>query len=111
MTLKTDTCYYGTGSDCPYHIDFESGQRRTTLKKDIEALTQFCDALPNIDFIMSFGIATDAPPGGNFVHQYEAMLLNPNRYCHRQEGRRLTMVNIAASRLEHKQDRPPDLIF
>jgi trimethylamine--corrinoid protein Co-methyltransferase len=79
MTLKTDTCYYGTGSDCPYHIDFESGQRRTTLKKDIEALTQFCDALPNIDFIMSFGIATDAPPGGNFVHQYEAMLLNTTK--------------------------------
>ena len=79
MTLKTDACYYGTGSDCPHTIDFETGQRRTCLKKDVEALARFCGALPRIDFLMSFGIANDAPRGGNFVHQYEAMLLNSTK--------------------------------
>jgi trimethylamine--corrinoid protein Co-methyltransferase len=76
MTLKTDACYYGTGSDCPHTIDFESGQRRTCVKRDIEELSRFCENLPNINFVMSFGIANDAPTGTNFIHQYEAMLLN-----------------------------------
>jgi trimethylamine---corrinoid protein Co-methyltransferase len=79
MTLKTDTCYYGTGSDCPHTIDFETGQRRTCIKRDIEELARFCESLSNIDFVMSFGIANDAPRGGNFVHQYEAMLLNSTK--------------------------------
>jgi len=100
MTLKTDACYYGTGSDCPTHIDFESGKRRTTLKKDVEELTRFCHNLPNIDFVMSFGIANDAPRGGNFVHQYEAMLLNTTKpIIVTGHGRRdmKTMIDLAAA--------------
>jgi trimethylamine--corrinoid protein Co-methyltransferase len=79
MTFTEDSCYYGTGSDCPTTIDLISGERRESTKKDIENLTQFCDALPNMDFVMSMGIASDAPKGGNFVHQYEAMLLNTKK--------------------------------
>jgi len=79
MTLKEDACYYGTGSDCPTTIDLDSGIRRACTKNDIARLTQFCDALPNIDFVMSFGIANDAPNGCNFLHQYEAMLLNTQK--------------------------------
>jgi trimethylamine--corrinoid protein Co-methyltransferase len=76
MTLKRGACYYGTGSDCPTHLDLHTGARRTTTKSDVADLTRFCDALPNIDFIMSFGIATDSPEGYSFIHQYEAILLN-----------------------------------
>lgn len=79
MTLKDYNCYYGTGSDCPTTIDLYTGERRSCKKQDIEKLTSFCDLLPNIDFIMSFGIANDAPEGGNFVHQYEAMVCNTNK--------------------------------
>lgn len=79
MTLQEDACYYGTGSDCPYHIELSSGQRRSCTKEDVGNLARFCDALPNIDFVMSMGIANDAPPGTNFVHQYEAMLLNTTK--------------------------------
>jgi trimethylamine--corrinoid protein Co-methyltransferase len=79
MVLAEDACYYGTGSDCPTTIDPVSGKRRICTKKDVGALARFGDALPNIDFVMSFGIANDAPAGGNFVHQYEAMLLNTEK--------------------------------
>jgi len=79
MTLQEDVCYYGTGSDCPQHVDLFSGQRRSCTKDDIGNLARFCDALPNIDFVMSMGIANDAPSGTSFVHQYEAMLLNTTK--------------------------------
>jgi len=79
MTLQEDACYYGTGSDCPYHIELSSGQRRSCTKEDVGNLAQFCDALPNIDFVMSMGIAKDTPTGTSFVHQYEAMLLNTTK--------------------------------
>ena len=117
MTLKTDACYYGTGSDCPFHIDFESGQRRTTVKKDVEELTRFCDALPNIDFIMSFGIATDAPPGSNFVHQYEAMLLNTTKpvivtgHGRRDMTAMIDMAAAASGGYEAVKARPPLVLY
>jgi trimethylamine--corrinoid protein Co-methyltransferase len=79
MVLKDNACYYGTGSDCNTTMDLESGKRRLCVKQDVGNLARFCDALPNIDFIMSFGIANDAPLGGNFVHQYEAMLTNTTK--------------------------------
>ena len=79
MLLKKDASYYGTGSDCNTTIDLETGERRLCMKEDVAGLARFSDALPNIDFVMSFGIANDAPAGGNFVHQYEAMLLNTTK--------------------------------
>jgi trimethylamine--corrinoid protein Co-methyltransferase len=79
MVFKENACYYGTGSDCNFTIDLKTGERRLCVKKDIANLTHFCDALPNIDFVMSFGIANDAPDGTNFVHQYETMLLNTSK--------------------------------
>lgn len=79
MRLQTDSCYYGTGSDCPTTIDLYSGQRRESTKDDVGRLARFCDALPNIDFVMSFSIAQDAAAGGDFVHGAEAMLLNTRK--------------------------------
>lgn len=79
MTFTEDSRYYGTGSDCPTTIDLYSGERKRCAKEDVGRLARFCDGLPNIDFVMSFGIANDAPQGGNFIHQYEAMLLNTKK--------------------------------
>ena len=79
MLLKEWNCYYGTGSDCVNTIDLYSGMRKISKKEDIAKLARFCDILPNIDFFMSFGIANDAPDGSNFIHQYEAMLLNTSK--------------------------------
>jgi trimethylamine--corrinoid protein Co-methyltransferase len=61
MVLREDACYYGTGSDCPTTIDLYSAKRRLCTKEDVGRLARCSDALPNIDFVMSFGIANDAP--------------------------------------------------
>jgi trimethylamine--corrinoid protein Co-methyltransferase len=99
MLLAQGNCYYGTGSDCPKTIDLYSGERRLSTKDDIGRLARFCDALPNIDFVMSYGIAQDAPTGGDFVHGYEAMLLNtskPTIVTGHGKNDMLSMIKMAA---------------
>jgi trimethylamine--corrinoid protein Co-methyltransferase len=100
MTFEKDSCYYGTGSDCPNTIDLYSGVRRASTKEDIGRLAKFCDALPNIDFVMSFGIAQDVSTGSDFVHGYEAMLLNTTKPAIvTGHGRKdmLAMIEMAAA--------------
>ena len=100
MLLEGWNCNYGTGSDCVYTIDLYNGMRKISRKEDIAKLARFCDILPNIDFVMSFGIANDAPGGSNFVHQYEAMLLNTSKpIIVTGHGRNdmTTIINMAAA--------------
>lgn len=117
MIFETNACYYGTGSDCPTTIDLYFGERRVCKKTDIEKLAQFCDVLPNIDFLMSFGIANDAPDGGNFIHQYEAMLLNAKKPIivtgHGRNDMK-TMIDMAAGAvggIEEIKKKPPLVLY
>ncbi len=59
MPLEGYHVYYGPGSDCPNVIDLDSGQRRPATLRDVIDGVRLCDALPNIDFIMSFCLASD----------------------------------------------------
>jgi trimethylamine--corrinoid protein Co-methyltransferase len=117
MTLETDHCYYGTGSDCPNTIDLHTRQRRTSTKDDIGRLAKFCDGLQNIDFVMSFGIAQHISPGTDFVHGYEAMLLNtrkPAIVTGHGRNDMLAMIKMAAvSRggLEELRARPSLILY
>ena len=117
MVFEEYTSYYGTGSDCPTTIDLYTRERKICKKKDIEKLTQFCDALPNIDFIMSFGIANDAPDGGNFVHQYEAMLLNTRKpIIVTAHGRNdmntiIAMAAEAVGGIDQLKEKPPIILY
>ena len=117
LRLAGWNCYYGTGSDCVSTIDLYSNERRVCTKKDIENLARFCDALPNIDFVMSFGIANDAPPGSNFVHQFEAMLLNTLKPVivtgHGRNDMR-TIIEMSAAALggtEQLQQKPSLILY
>jgi trimethylamine--corrinoid protein Co-methyltransferase len=100
MTFQKDRCYYGTGSDCITTIDLYTGARRMSTKADVANLARFTDALTNMDFVMSFGIANDAPGGKNFVHQYDAMLRNtvkPIIVTGHGRGDMSTIVEMAAA--------------
>lgn len=74
MVLQGRNMYYGTGSDCPNVIDLRTGERRPGTLHDIVEATTVCDALPNIDFLMSFCIANDLDPQTYDRHQMRAML-------------------------------------
>ena len=111
--MKEGFCNYGTGSDCPTTIDLDTGKRRSCRKEDVGRLAKFCDALPNIDFVMSFGIANDAPRGANFVHQYEAMLMNTTKpiivtgHGRNDMNTIIEMAAAAVGGLESLKKKPP----
>lgn len=53
--------YFGTGSDLPNTLDLTSSVRRPSLLADVAAHARLCDALENIDFVMSMAQASDVP--------------------------------------------------
>ncbi|MGM0653089.1 MAG: trimethylamine methyltransferase family protein [Bacillota bacterium] len=79
ITMEKGRIYYGTGSEVPFTIDLDSGERRKPLKEDIRNTGRLVDALENVDFVMSLGLVTDAPVDASDVHQFEAMLLNSSK--------------------------------
>jgi trimethylamine--corrinoid protein Co-methyltransferase len=117
MVLEQEATYFGTGSDCAATLDLHSGERRSCMKADVASLARFCDGLPNIDFVMSFGIANDAPPGSNFVHQYEAMLANTAKpalvtgHGSRDMMTMIEMAAVAVGGLEEVAERPPLILY
>ncbi|MCK4283671.1 MAG: trimethylamine methyltransferase family protein [Candidatus Brocadiae bacterium] len=76
MVLESHRIYYGTGSDCPFIIDADTGERRKFTKRDIEDAARVVDACPNLDFHMSLGLTSDVPTHSYDRHQAAAMLRN-----------------------------------
>ena len=74
MPLEGNRCFYGPGSDCLNIIDHRTSGRRKPLLKDVQEGTILCDALPNIDFVMSMVLPTDVDQTIADTFQMEAML-------------------------------------
>jgi trimethylamine---corrinoid protein Co-methyltransferase len=79
MPLERNNVFFGTGSDCPNVIDVRTGERRPGLLQDIVEASIVCDALENIDFLMSFCNASDLPQDTADRHQMRAMLMNSTK--------------------------------
>ncbi len=79
MPLERNNVFYGPGSDCPNVIDVRDGVRRVGTLRDIEEAALVCDALPNIDFVMSFCIASDVDQAVSDRHQMRAMLTHTTK--------------------------------
>ena len=76
LHLKPGNVYFGTGSDCLYVLDVDTGARRPAVKHDIEIFSRLSDALPNIDFVLSMAYASDVPEKTADLHHFQAMLAN-----------------------------------
>ncbi len=80
MTLESQRgVYYGPGSDTPYIIDIDTGERRRAVKQDTINAARVCDALENIDFVMAMALASDMPQNRTDRHHFEAMVLNTTK--------------------------------
>jgi len=79
IVLEGRKAYYGTGSDCPKILDSRTGEVRMFTKSDVSEAAKLCDALANIDFFMSLGIAQDITPALSDVHQFAAMIENTEK--------------------------------
>jgi trimethylamine--corrinoid protein Co-methyltransferase len=74
MPLEGDRCFYGPGSDCMHIIDHRTGQRRKPVLQDVVEGAALCDALPNIDFVMSMVLPSDVDQALADTYQMQAML-------------------------------------
>ena len=74
MYLEGSKVYFGTGSDCLYLLDPESGEHRNYTQTDLINAYRLCDALPNIHFLMSVGIPSDVDPATTYDVQMALML-------------------------------------
>lgn len=79
MHLGGRRTYFGTGSDTPNVLDPRTGERRRALLRDVADFAKVCDALSNIDFIMSMGIASDLPPTRSELPHLYAMVGNTTK--------------------------------
>jgi trimethylamine--corrinoid protein Co-methyltransferase len=79
MPLERNNVFYGPGSDCPNVIDIHTGERRPGTLQDIADGIRVCDALPNIDFLMSLNLAGDVPQVHADLYQMQAMLSNSTK--------------------------------
>jgi trimethylamine---corrinoid protein Co-methyltransferase len=79
MPLERHNMFYGPGSDCPNVIDHRTGERRPGRLQDVVDATVVCDALPHIDFMMSFTVPSDVPAEVADRHQMRAMLMHTTK--------------------------------
>ena len=65
---------FGTGSDCPFILDRDSGRKRLCTYDDVHKGAIVCDSLEHFNFVMPVGIISDRPRHVADVHALEATL-------------------------------------
>jgi trimethylamine--corrinoid protein Co-methyltransferase len=83
MPLELGKVFFGSGSDTTFTLDVESGERRRTTAQDVEEIARLCDALENMDFVMSMANPGDVPPDDLYIHEFTGMIhgsVKPNVY-------------------------------
>ncbi len=117
MNLEANKTFYGAGSDLPFHLDFETGQRRSAVKQDIINAARLTDKLPNFDFSMSYGIPTDVSAAKGDLHQFAAQVLNcskPIIFTSFDEHNLKIIIDMAAAVAgshQDLQDRPFIILY
>jgi trimethylamine---corrinoid protein Co-methyltransferase len=93
MDLGGNRSYFGTGSDLIYSLD-ASGERRHCVLEDVQRAARVCDALANIDFIMSFAHPNDVDPARAYLAEFQAMAENSVKpvVCTAACGKDLTRI-------------------
>ena len=73
MELGGYRAYFGTGSDLMYWIEPEHFTRRLCTLAEVKQAARLCDALPNIDFIMSCAYPSEIEPHRSYLASFQAM--------------------------------------
>jgi trimethylamine--corrinoid protein Co-methyltransferase len=79
MTLEGRKGYYGTGSDTPFVLDAETGERRRAVLSDVANVARLVDALEHIDFLMCMGIASDVTESISDLYHFREMVGNTTK--------------------------------
>ncbi len=73
IVLDGHCAFFGPGSDCLNIVDHRTGQRRKPVLQDVVDAITVCDALPNVDFVMSMFLPADVP--GEIADRYQMEIM------------------------------------
>jgi trimethylamine--corrinoid protein Co-methyltransferase len=107
MPLELGKVFFGAGSDTTFTLDVETGERRRTTAQDVEDIARLCDALDNIDFVMSMGNPSDVPVDDLYIHEFVGMIrgsVKPNVYTAKDRGDVEDIYRIAVAAAGGEQD-------
>jgi len=76
MDLGGRRAYYGTGSDLIYSLDPGTKNRHQCKIEDVARAARVVDALPNIDFMMSFAHPHEIEPKRAYLASFQSMVTN-----------------------------------
>lgn len=74
MFLEGKQTNYGMGTDLPHTRDLETDELRPTTLDDVRNVATIADALPNIDFIGSNGLASDVETNAMYIESFKAQI-------------------------------------
>jgi trimethylamine--corrinoid protein Co-methyltransferase len=74
IQVAPDRVAFGPGPTCTHFVDPITGERRPTRQGDPAATALVCDALPNIDYVMSLGLISDVTPQLAPVYEFAEMV-------------------------------------
>lgn len=61
LIVEDGRVYFGTGGDCLYTADLDTGERRRARLSDVAAFAALSEELPGLDFVMSMALPEDVP--------------------------------------------------
>jgi len=79
MELGGYNSYFGSGSDLMDTWDLDTGELRPSRLEDTERSVRLCDALPNIDFVMSGAWPNELDARVAFLYNFRAMLCSTHK--------------------------------
>jgi len=79
IQLDGDHVYFGPGSDTLHYLDPRDGVRREFQLADIVDCVHICDALPEINFVMSMGVPTDVEADLYYRYQFATMVRHSSK--------------------------------
>jgi len=79
MDLGGRRIYFGTGTDLPKTIDLKTREIRHTKADDVIAAALIGDAMPQIDFIGSYGLPRDIQPGLHYIRCFQLQVENSTK--------------------------------
>lgn len=100
MPLELGKVFFGAGSDTTFTLDVGTGERRRTTAQDVEDIARLCDALDNIDFVMSMSNPSDVPIDDLYIHEFVRMIrgsIKPNVYTAKDRADVEDIYRIAAA--------------
>ena len=100
LPLEAGKVFFGSGSDCPFTIDLETGERREAIAEDVQRIAHLCDGLDQIDFIMSMGTPSDVPTMDHYLHSFIGMIrgsVKPNVYTAKDRADMEDIYRIACA--------------